>query len=192
MDSLSSLLGASSGRGWRRRPADIEGSWEYIEYSVADRRQVVVLRIRGWMEQIAPHYNKRVCCKKRAPSVTMRDGQRLAMRRRCCGETKREKITARWRKSHIEDFLNMYFSTNMRLIKSIALWWLGHVVCMGLMKTRKEFDCKPEANRPVGRHKRRWEDIIKIYLKDIRYEVLDSFRLECAGALLSTRKLLDL
>jgi hypothetical protein len=45
--SLSPRHGASSGCGWRRRPPDTEGSCEYIEQAVADRRQGVVLQLRG-------------------------------------------------------------------------------------------------------------------------------------------------
>jgi hypothetical protein len=46
--SLSSRHSAYSGRGWRRRPRDIDGSWEYIEYAVMVSRQGVVLQLVGW------------------------------------------------------------------------------------------------------------------------------------------------
>jgi hypothetical protein len=45
--SLSTRNGASSVFGWRRQPPDMEGSCEYIEKTVADSRQGVVLQIGG-------------------------------------------------------------------------------------------------------------------------------------------------
>jgi hypothetical protein len=44
---LSPQHGASSGCGWRRRPTGMEGSCEYIKYTVADSRQGVVLQLGG-------------------------------------------------------------------------------------------------------------------------------------------------
>jgi hypothetical protein len=32
---------------------------------------------------------------------------------------------------------------------------------------------KPEKKRPFGRHRHRWEDNIKMNLKEIRYEAVD-------------------
>jgi hypothetical protein len=45
---LSSRHGASSGCGWRRRPPDMEDTYEYTEQAVADSRQGVVLQVGGW------------------------------------------------------------------------------------------------------------------------------------------------
>jgi hypothetical protein len=44
---LSPRNGASSGCGWRKRPPDMVGSYEYIKQAVADSRQGVVLQLRG-------------------------------------------------------------------------------------------------------------------------------------------------
>jgi hypothetical protein len=33
--------------------------------------------------------------------------------------------------------------------------------------------CKPEGNRPIGRHWRRWDDNIRIDLRKIWWEVVD-------------------
>jgi hypothetical protein len=43
----------------------------------------------------------------------------------------------------------------------------GHVACMGDMRNvNKIFGVKPERKRPLGRHKRRWEDIIRIDFRE--------------------------
>jgi hypothetical protein len=41
------LLGASLSNGWRSRSADVEGSYEYIEYTVTDSRQGVMSQLGG-------------------------------------------------------------------------------------------------------------------------------------------------
>jgi len=43
--SVSPRNGASSVFGWRRRPPDTEGSWQYNEWAVADIRRGVVLQL---------------------------------------------------------------------------------------------------------------------------------------------------
>jgi hypothetical protein len=45
---LSSPQGASSSCRWRRRSPGMEGSCEYIQYAVADSRQVVVIKHGSW------------------------------------------------------------------------------------------------------------------------------------------------
>jgi hypothetical protein len=37
----------------------------------------------------------------------------------------------------------------------------------------KNLGGKPEWKRPLGRHKRRWEDNIRMYFKEIRWEGVD-------------------
>jgi hypothetical protein len=49
---------------------------------------------------------------------------------------------------------------------------------------------KPEGNRPLGRHRRRWEDNIKMDLKDISCGSIDSIDLAqngVSGGLLLTQ-----
>jgi hypothetical protein len=50
----------------------------------------------------------------------------------------------------------------------------GHVACTGEMRNAYEIlGGKSEGKRPFWRHRHRWEDNIKIYIKEIVYE-LDS------------------
>jgi hypothetical protein len=53
-------------------------------------------------------------------------------------------------------------------IKSRRLRWAGHVARMG--ERRGEYRAlvgKPEGRRPLGRPRRRWEDNIKIDLREV-------------------------
>jgi hypothetical protein len=49
------------------------------------------------------------------------------------------------------------------MIKSRRMRWAGHVARMG----EKILVGKPEGKRPLGRPRRRWEDNIKIDLREI-------------------------
>ena len=63
----------------------------------------------------------------------------------------------------------MYRSPNIaRVIKSRRLRWAGHVVRM--VECRSAFKVltgKPTLKRPLGRPRRRWEDNIRMDLKEI-------------------------
>ena len=63
----------------------------------------------------------------------------------------------------------MYRSPNIvRVINSRRLRWAGHVARMEEGKIAfKIFTGKPTGKRPLGRPRRRWEDNIRIDLKEI-------------------------
>jgi hypothetical protein len=45
---------------------------------------------------------------------------------------KRYEVTGGWKKLHIEELHNLYFSSSIiRMIKSRRMSWTGHVACMG-------------------------------------------------------------
>jgi hypothetical protein len=45
---------------------------------------------------------------------------------------KRDDVTGEWRKLHIEELSDLYWSPNIvRVIKSRRMRWAGHVACMG-------------------------------------------------------------
>ena len=55
----------------------------------------------------------------------------------------------------------------MRVIKSIRMWWAGHVARMGEGRgVHRHLVWKPEGKRPLGRSRRRWEDNIKMDLQE--------------------------
>jgi hypothetical protein len=82
---------------------------------------------------------------------------------------KRDELTGRWRKLHNEELHGLYSSTGIvRVIKARRIRWAGHVARMG--KVRGAYNIlvgRPEGRRPLGRHKRRWEDNIKMDLREI-------------------------
>ena len=63
----------------------------------------------------------------------------------------------------------MFSSPNiMRSLKSRRLRWAGHVA--RTEQSRNAYRVlvgKPEGNRSLGRPRRRWEDNIKIYLREV-------------------------
>jgi hypothetical protein len=64
----------------------------------------------------------------------------------------------------------LYFSSYIiRIIKSRRIIWAGHVGCMGGKRnTYRVLVRKTEGKRPRGRPRRRRENNIKIYLREIR------------------------
>jgi hypothetical protein len=92
---------------------------------------------------------------------------------------KRNEVTGEWRKLHNEELYNLYSSPGIiRKVKSRRMRWAGHVVRMG--KERKVYKVlvgKPEGKRPLGRPRRRWEDGIRMDLREIGFGDVDWIRL---------------
>ena len=74
-----------------------------------------------------------------------------------------------WRKLHNEELHKLYRSPNTaRVIKSRRLRWVGHVVRMEEGRTAFEILTGTLAGkRTLGRPRRRWEDNIRMDLKEI-------------------------
>jgi hypothetical protein len=82
---------------------------------------------------------------------------------------KRDEVMAEWRKLHNEELHNLYLSPDIiRQVKSRRMWWVGHVECMGEeRKVYKVLVGEPEGKRPLGRPRRRWEDGVRMDLKEM-------------------------
>jgi hypothetical protein len=82
---------------------------------------------------------------------------------------KRDEVTGEWRKMHNEELHILYSSPNIiRQIKSRRMRWAGHVACMGEEKNvYRVLMGKPKGKRPLGRPRRRWEDGIRMDLREI-------------------------
>jgi hypothetical protein len=74
-----------------------------------------------------------------------------------------------WRKLHNSEFHSLYSSPNIvRVIKSRRMRSAGHVARMGVGRgVYRVLVWKPEGKRPLERPRHRWEDNIKMDLKEI-------------------------
>ena len=74
-----------------------------------------------------------------------------------------------WRRLHNEELHSLYRSPNIvRAIKSRRLRWAGYVARMEEGRSAfKILTGKPTGKRPLGRPKRRWEDNIRMNLKEM-------------------------
>ena len=90
------------------------------------------------------------------------------MLRRIFG-SKRNGVTGEWRKLHNEGLNDLYSSPNtVRVIKSRRMRWAGHVARMEEGRgVHKVLLVKPECKIPLGRPRRRWEDTIKMDLREV-------------------------
>jgi hypothetical protein len=82
---------------------------------------------------------------------------------------KRDGVTGEWRRLHDEERYALYSSPNIiRVIKPRRLCWAGRVARMGDGRDAyKVLVEKPEGRRPVGRPRLRWEDNIKMDLREV-------------------------
>ena len=82
---------------------------------------------------------------------------------------KRDGLTGQWRKLRNEELNDLYSSpNNVRVIKSRRMRWAGHVARMEEGRgVHKVLVGKPEGKRPLGGPRRRWEDNIKMDLREV-------------------------
>jgi hypothetical protein len=106
-------------------------------------------------------------------SLTLKDESRLRVfenkvLRRIFGPRKGE-ITGKWRRLHNKELYALYSSPNIiRVMKPRRLRWTGHVARMGERRSAyRALVGKPEGRRPPGRPRRRWEDNIKMDLREV-------------------------
>jgi len=82
--------------------------------------------------------------------------------------SKRDEVTGEWRKLHNKELSDLYCSPNIvRVIKSRRLRWAVHVAVMGERRgVYRVLVGKPEGKRPLVKPRRRWEDNIKLDLRE--------------------------
>jgi hypothetical protein len=80
-----------------------------------------------------------------------------------------------WRKLHNEQLHYLYYLPNIiRTIKSRSLRLAGHVAHVGVMRDAyKNLLGNPEEKGPISRPRRRWDNNIKMDVKEIGLESLD-------------------
>ncbi|KAJ4429378.1 hypothetical protein ANN_21535 [Periplaneta americana] len=88
---------------------------------------------------------------------------------------KRDEVTGEWRKLHNAELHALHSSPGIvRNIKSRRLRWAGHVARMG--ESRNAYRVlvgSPEGKRLLGKPRRRWEDNIKMDLREVGYDDRD-------------------
>jgi hypothetical protein len=106
-------------------------------------------------------------------SLTLREKHRLRVfenrvLRRIFGP-KRDKVTREWRSLHSGELHILYSSPDIiRQIKSRRMSWTGHVAHMGEGRNvYRVLVGKPEGKGPLERPRCRWEDGIKMDLREI-------------------------
>ncbi|KAJ4435130.1 hypothetical protein ANN_23706 [Periplaneta americana] len=112
-------------------------------------------------------------------TLTLREEHRLSVfenkvLRKIFG-AKRDEVTGEWRKLHSTELHALYSSPDIiRNIKSRRLRWAGDVARMG--ESRNAYRVlvgRPEGKKPLGRPRRRWEDNIKMDLREVGYDDRD-------------------
>jgi hypothetical protein len=77
---------------------------------------------------------------------------------------------------HNDELHSLYSSPNIvRVIKSRRMRWAGHVARIG--EGRGVLVARPEGKRPLGRPRRRWENNIKMDLREIGIDGANWIRL---------------
>jgi hypothetical protein len=84
-----------------------------------------------------------------------------------------------WRKIHNDELRTLYSSLNIvRVIKSKRMRWVGHVARMWEGRgVYRILVVRPEGKRPLGRPRHRWEDNIKMDVREIRIDGANWIRL---------------
>jgi hypothetical protein len=82
---------------------------------------------------------------------------------------KGDEATVEWRRLHNEELNNLYSSPNIiRVIKSRTMSWAGYIARMGEKRgAYRILVGRPEGRRPLGRPRRKWEDNIKMDLREV-------------------------
>jgi hypothetical protein len=112
-------------------------------------------------------------------SLTLREEHRLRVfenrvLRRIFGP-KRDEVAGLWRKLHNEELHGLYSSPSIiKVIKARRMRWAGNVALMG--EVRGAYNIlvgRPEGRRPLRRHRRKWEDSIKLDLMEVGFGNVD-------------------
>jgi hypothetical protein len=87
---------------------------------------------------------------------------------------KRDEVTGGWRKLHNEELHGLYSSSSIiRVIKARWMRWAGHVAHIEKVRGAYILVGRPEGRRPLGRPRCRWEDNIKMDLRETGFGDVD-------------------
>jgi hypothetical protein len=98
-----------------------------------------------------------------------------SMLRRIFGPKKNE-VTGDWRKLHNEELRNLYSSLSITT-KTSQMRWAGYVTRIGKKRNGRRILLRKSEGKTLllkrPRHTRRWEDNIKIDLREIGWDGMD-------------------
>jgi hypothetical protein len=81
---------------------------------------------------------------------------------------KREEVVGAWRRLHNKELHNLYTLPNfIWVIKPSMIRGAGHVACMDMRNSYNILVRKPEGKKLHRRHGHRWEDNIRMVLREI-------------------------
>jgi len=84
------------------------------------------------------------------------------------------KIFGPKREAEEDCIMRSFITCTLRVMKSRKMRWVEHVALTGEMRNIYSILVgKPEGKRQCGRPKRRWEDHIRLYLRDIGWKGVD-------------------
>jgi hypothetical protein len=84
---------------------------------------------------------------------------------------KRDEVTGGWRKVHNKELHGLYSSPSIiRVIKAWRMRWAGHVARTG--EVRGAYNILV-GRRPLGRPRHRWEDNIKMDIREMEFGDVD-------------------
>jgi hypothetical protein len=103
-------------------------------------------------------------------SLTLREEHRLRVFEnrmlRIFGPKREENRS--WRKLHNDELYSLHSSPNIVKVIKSRMRWAGRVACMGEGRgVYRVLVGRPEGKRPLGRPRHRWEDNIKLDLREI-------------------------
>jgi len=84
--------------------------------------------------------------------------------------SKRDEVTGEWRKLHNDQYCS---HSIVRMIKWRRMRWEGHTARMERRGAYKVLVGSSEGKRLLGRPRRRWDENIKMELKETELEVMD-------------------
>jgi hypothetical protein len=89
----------------------------------------------------------------------------------------RDEIIGGWRILHNEELHKLYSSPNIIRMMSRRIRWAGHVACMGAKRNAyRVLVGKPEKKKPLGKPRHRWEENIKMDVREMDWINLDQDR----------------
>jgi len=88
---------------------------------------------------------------------------------------RRDEVTGEWGRLYTEELNDLYSSPNIeQVIEWRRMRWAGHVACMGVERgVYRVLLGKLEGRRPLGRHRRRWVNNIRMDLQEVGCGYMD-------------------